>query len=264
MSVWRALRATVRIALAGLSTMVAIVVLAPMALLGRIAPKARARWNSRVFRAWSGFNLALIGARIEVVGKAPEAPFFLVCNHLSYIDILVLASLLDAVFVSKAEVREWPLMGWACRLVRTIFIQREMKRDLPRVLGEIEERMQHGQGVVVFPEGTSSAGSDLPPFRPPLLETAARGGIAVDFASLAYRALAGENPAWQSICWWADMNFPDHFFRLLAMPGFEVALVFGSEPIRHPDRKQLAERLHEAVAGVFEPSAPPNVRPEDL
>lgn len=259
MSFVRALRATLRTILAGLSTLVAIVVLVPAVALDRIAPQARARWNNRVFGAWSRFNLALFGARLKVAGSPPEAPFFLVVNHLSYIDILVLASRLDAVFVSKAEVRDWPIMGWASRLVRTVFIDRDIKRGIPRVLEEIEDRLRYGQGVILFPEGTSSAGADLPPFRPPLLETAVRGQHPVDYASLAYRALPGENPAYLSICWWGNMTFIDHFFRLLSMPGFEVSLAFGTEPICHKDRKKLAEQLHGAVARLFEPTAPPNL-----
>ena len=261
---WRLLRATARVTLAGLSTVTALVVLLPAVPVGYVSLRARTAWNSFIFRAWSRFNLALAGARLEVRGTPPRAPFFLVSNHLSYVDVLVLASRLDVVFVAKAQIRDWPLMGWVCRLVRTVFIQREMKRDLPRVLGEIEDRMRHGQGVVVFPEGTSSAGSGVPPFRPPLLELAARGELPVDYASLAYRALPGEDPAGTSICWWADMTFPDHFFHLLAMPGFEATLTFGSEPIRASDRKQLARRLHEAVVTIFEPSAPQHVRREDV
>ena len=264
MSLRRGLRTVGRTALVAASTVGALVVLSPMALVGRWAPRARATWNSRVFRAWSGFNLALLGARVEVRGEPPRAPFLLVSNHLSYVDILVLASRLDVVFVAKAEIRGWPLMGWACRLVRTVFIRRGEKRLLPSVLEEIDDRLRHGQGVVVFPEGTSSPGSALPRFQPPLLEIAARSRRPVDFASLAYRALPGENPAWESICWWGDMTFPDHFLRLVSMPGFEARLAFGAEPIASGDRKQLAMDLHRAVSDLFVPTAPPEVRPEDL
>lgn len=263
MSPLRALRATVRLVLAGLATVASILVLIPAVPLGRLAPRARARWNNKVFTIWARFSLALAGARVEMAGEPPVPPFFLVSNHLSYVDILILASRTNAVFVSKAEVRDWPLMGWATRLVRTVFIEREIKRDIPRVLEEIEDRLECGQGVVVFPEGTSSAGSELPPFRPPLLEVAAQAGIPVHYASLAYRALPGENPAYLSICWWGNMGFAGHFFRLLAMPGFEAAVAFGEEPIRHDDRKQLAVRLHRAVGGLFVPSAPPNASLEE-
>ena len=263
MSPWRALRATFRVSLAGLSTVAAVVALALAVPLGRWSPRARARWGNTVFHSWSRFNLALGGARVTMNGTPPEAPFLLVANHLSYVDIMLLASRLDAVFVSKAEVRNWPLMGWACRLVRTIFIDREIKRDIPRVLDEIEDRLRYGQGVIVFPEGTSSAGSELPPFRPALLEMAARAGYPVHYASLAYRALSGENPAYLSICWWGNMPFMGHFFRLFSMPGFEASVAFGAEPIRHSDRKQLAGQLHGAVARLFEPSAPPDVSLEN-
>ena len=260
----RALRATLRLIPVALSVVLSIVVLLPGVVVGWIAPAARARWNNLVFTVWARFNLWLLGARITVTGTPPKPPFLLVANHLSYIDILVLASRLDAVFVSKASVRTWPLMGWATRLVRTVFIRRQIKRDIPRVLAEIHERLRHRQGVIVFPEGTSSAGIDLPPFRPALLEVAAQGALPVDYASLAYRELPGESPAYLSVCWWGGMAFPGHFLRLLSMPGFEASLTFGGEPVRHAHRKELAERLRAAVSGIFVPTAPPDANLEDV
>jgi 1-acyl-sn-glycerol-3-phosphate acyltransferase len=258
MSLGRALRAAVRLIPVALSTIAAILVLLPGVVVGLFAPRWRARWNGIVFTAWARFNLALVSARVTIAGPPPQPPFLLVANHLGYMDILVLASRLDAVFVSKASVRSWPLMGWACRLVRTIFIERTAKRDIPRVLAEIDDRLRYGQGVIVFPEATSSPGSHLPRFRPSLLEVAAQADLPVSYASLAYRALPGENPAYLSVCWWGGMSFPGHFVRLLAMRGFEASLIFGREPIRHGNRKELAARLHRAVAQVFEPSAPPD------
>jgi 1-acyl-sn-glycerol-3-phosphate acyltransferase len=258
MSSLRSLRAGLRLLPAGLSTVGAILVLLPAVPLGLVAPRWRARWNNLVFTAWARFNLWLVGARVTVAGPPPEPPFLLVANHLSYVDILLLASRIDAVFVSKASVRHWPVIGLACRLVRTVFIQRAVKRNIPKVLREIEDRLRYGQGVIVFPEGTSSAGAHVARFRPSLLEAAAQADLPVSYASLAYRALPRESPAHLSVCWWGGMTFPDHFLRLLAMPGFEASLAFGAEPIRHGDRKELTERLHRAVSGLFEPSAPPD------
>ncbi len=263
MKALRALRATLRSIPAALSLILAILVLLPGVVVGWLAPRARAWWNDVVFTAWSRFNLWLVGARVIVSGPPPEPPFLLVANHLSYMDILVLASRLDAVFVSKAGVRTWPAMGWATRLVQTIFIKRQVKRDIPRVIAEIHDRLDNGQGVIVFPEGTSSAGIDLPPFLPSVLEVAARTELPVHYASLLYRELPGETPAYLSVCWWGGMNFAGHFLRLLAMPGFEAHVTFGAEPVRHGNRKELAGRLHAAVSDIFEPTAPPDADLED-
>ena len=95
-------------------------------------------------------------------------------NHVSWLDIFALNARKRVYFVSKAEVRDWPVIGHLCASVDTLFIQRESKRDIPRVVAQIDGVMEGGRGIVVFPEGTSSGGDDVLPFRPPLLELAAR------------------------------------------------------------------------------------------
>lgn len=235
---------------------VSILVLIPTALIGLVAPRLRAHINILVFRTWARFCLWVLGVRLTVKGTPPQAPFLLVSNHLSYIDILALSSQLDGVFVAKSEIARWPVIGLACKLVRTVFVDRETKRSLPRVLAEIDDRLAYGQGVIFFPEGTSSGGAEVAPFRPPLLEAAAQSGHPVHYASLAYRTLPGENPAHLAVCWWRKMTLPDHLFRLASMPGFEASLAFGGEPVHDHDRKELARRLHHEVVGLFEPTMP--------
>lgn len=219
------------------------------------APTARARFINLVFRSWSRLFLRLLRVSVIQQGEAPAAPFFLVANHLSYMDIPLLASRADAVFIAKAEIGGWPIFGPISALANTVFVDRALKRDIPRVLREIDQRLSHGQGVVLFPEGTSSAGAEVMAFRPSLLATAAAAGHPVSYASLAYRTPRGENPAYLSVCWWGGMTFGKHFLRLLAMPQFEACVTFGSEPIDDRDRKRLAERLHRAVSDCFQPSA---------
>lgn len=251
---WNTLRAAIRLVAIALGTLIAVAFLLPGPLVGRLAPQLRARWNGFVFRCWSRFGLVVFGARLTVEGDPPEAPFLLVANHLGYVDIFVLASRLDAVFIAKAEIADWTVMGLACKLVRTIFVDRNLKRDIPRVLLEIEDRLRYRQGVVLFPEGTSSGGAEVRRFRPALLEVAARADHPVHHASLAYRTPPDEPPAHLAVCWWGDRPFLPHFLRLLMLPGFEASLVFGSEPVRGGDRKQLARALHRAVSAHFVPS----------
>ena len=219
-----------------------------------IWPTGRARWINRVFRTWSRLFLALLRVRVHQQGEPPKTPTFLVSNHLGYMDIPLLASRLDTVFIAKAEISSWPIFGWICRLAATVFIDRTLKRDIPRALGQIDRRLAHRQGVVLFPEGTSWAGAEVRPFRPSLLEAAAQGGYSVSYASLAYRTPEGESPAHLAVCWWADMAFARHFIELLALPRFDAWLTFGSEPITDEDRKQLARRLHDAMSAQFRPT----------
>lgn len=217
------------------------------------SPRLTARWRNYCFRNWSRSLLAVMGCRVDCRGTVPEPPFFLVSNHLSYVDVLVLASRLDAVFIAKSEVSGWPVMGHLCRAVGTLFVDRGSRRDLPRVITETERVLARGQGVVLFPEGTSTPGAGVGRFHPGLLETAARARIPVSYATLGYRTAPGTPPAHLAVCWWGEMAFGGHLLGLLALPGFTATLTFGDERIREADRKRLAERLWEAVDSQFVP-----------
>lgn len=210
-------------------------------------------WRSDIFHNWSAFVLPLFGVRLSVRGSPPEAPFILVSNHLSYLDILVLAGQLRAVFIAKSEVRGWPLLGALCRLVDTHFIERERKSDLLRVLDRIGHVLDTGRGVVFFPEGTTSNGEDVQRFRPSLLEVPASAGRPVSWAAITYRTPPGTLPAGDAVCWWGGADFLGHFLPLLGLPYVEAHLSFGDTVIREKDRKQLALKLHQAISEDFVP-----------
>jgi 1-acyl-sn-glycerol-3-phosphate acyltransferase len=253
-------RVLLRMPVLVLATGLSGLLLLPAVPLEWVWPTGRARWINLIFRAWSRLFLALLRVRVRQRGEPPKAPFFLVANHLSYMDIPLLASRIDAAFIAKAEISGWPIFGWICRLAGTLFIDRTLKRDIPRVLRLIDRRLAHRQGVVLFPEGTSSAGAELRPFRPSLLEAAAQGGYSVSWATLGYQTPEGEVPAHLAVCWWGDMTFGGHFVDLLAKSHFDAWLTFGSEPIADENRKSLARRLHEAMSVEFRPT----VSPEEL
>lgn len=212
-----------------------------------------ARVSSWVFRNWARWSARALGARIEVEGSPPPAPFVLVSNHLGYVDIIVLASQIDCVFVSRSDVAGWPVVGPLVRMVGTIFIDREAKRDIPRVLDRVAENLAHGRGIVIFPEGTTSDGSSVLPFRPPLLEAAARAGIPVRCVSLTYRTPPGSAPAGETVCWWGDMSFWPHVRRLFRLPYFTARVRFAPDSIRETDRKRLAATAREIVLRNFDP-----------
>jgi len=216
-------------------------------------PGARVRQQGHAFRFWCRSLCRIFGLRVRPSGTPPKPPFFLVANHLSYADILVLGTELPCVFVAKAEIDGWPLFGALCRSVNTIFIDRRAKRELPRILARIETTLAAGQGVVIFPEGTSSAGHDVMPFRSALLDLPARLGYAVHWASISYRVPAGELPAHLSVGWWGDMPLAPHLAEFLALSWVEAPLAFGAQPFEDDDRKRLAERLRAAVREEFVP-----------
>ena len=209
---------------------------------------AQQRWRGIAFRYWAKAMVRLFALKLNVTGKPPAAPFLLVANHLSYVDVIVLAAQFDCVFVAKSEIAAWPLFGWLSRQMNTIFIDRQRKRDLLRVNALLSEALSTGQNVVLFPEGTTTAGETVLPFKPSLLEPAVRAGRSVAYASLSYRTAPNETPASEVICWWGEMEFVRHLLKLFALSGFAGELVFGAETLYAQNRKALAKRLHAAVA----------------
>lgn len=212
------------------------------------------RWLRKSILVYWAKSLAMIlGLRIKIEGVQPRPPFFLVANHLSYIDIITLASHLDCVFVAKGEIADWPAMGWLASGIGTIFIDRKNFQDIPRVIGLINKSLDGGVGVVLFPEGTSTMGNGTRPFSPALLEPAARAGYPVSYAAISYRTPEDEPPAHIAACWWGDMEFAPHLLKLLLVSSFDVTVVYGEDAIQADDRKVLAKSLWQAVNERFIP-----------
>jgi 1-acyl-sn-glycerol-3-phosphate acyltransferase len=208
---------------------------------------AQRHWRGIAFRYWAKAMVRLFGLELNVSGEPPAAPFLLVANHLSYVDVIVLAAQFDCIFVAKSEIAAWPLFGWLSRQMNTVFIDRQRKRDLLRVNALLSQALAARQNVVLFPEGTTTAGASVLPFKSSLLEPAVRAGCHVAYASLSYRTAPDETPASAAVCWWGAMEFVPHLLNLFALRGFDGTLVFGAETLFAFDRKVLAKRLQAAV-----------------
>lgn len=214
----------------------------------------RRRWRKRVFQVWSRTMLRICSCSLRVAGVPPRAPCFLVANHVSYVDVIVIAATLDATFVSMSELEGWPLFGTMARQFGTVFIDRSKKRDIPAVNAELERALARSDAVVIFPEGRHSRGDVVLPFRPSLLEPAARGGHAVAWAVLHYATGASDPPA-SRVLPWVEGTFAHQAFGLLALARIDATLTFGEDVVRGDERKLLAENLHARVAQRFTPLA---------
>ncbi|MFN0244764.1 MAG: lysophospholipid acyltransferase family protein [Planctomycetota bacterium] len=223
----------------------------PLALVSRAAAQRTHAWFVRTWARAVAHTLCL---RVTVEGAVPAPPYFLVANHLSYLDIVALWTQVDGAFLAKAEVARWPVIGLLARSVGTCFIDRTRKSDVPRAVATLGRALHERGGVIVFPEGTSSAGEHVLPFRPSIFEVAAASGTPVCCASLAYEAGDGEPPASQSVCWWGDMPFGAHLYRLCGLRAVHARIAFSHERLAHPDRKHLAARAHALVAGRLRPA----------
>lgn len=222
-------------------------------------PRPRRQWLARMARRWARGMGRLVGMRVRIEGPVPQPPFFLVANHLSYVDIVLLMSQVDVVFVAKRELARWPVVGYLTRLVGTIFVDRTSRRDVIRVLDAIDEGMGRGIGVVVFPEGTSSDGGGVSRLRPALFEWAVRSGSPVRVATIRYQTPAGAPPARDVVCWWGEMSFVPHVLELCRLPGFEATLSFEPHGLTAGNRASLAEAARSLMTTRLRSATPSTV-----
>lgn len=210
-------------------------------------------WKNKVIRQWARATKYLSGMKLDINGIPPDPPFFLVCNHLSYMDVVPLWECLDATFIAKSEVSEWPFFGKATRILGVLFINRELKSDVRRVNKLISASISGRQGLILFPEGTSTKGEEVLTFHSSLLFYPAINKMPVHYASITYQTDDDDIPASERICWWGDMAFLSHLYNLFRMSGFKANLTFGKIPVFNSNRKKLAENLHKKVEEIFEP-----------
>ena len=210
-------------------------------------------WRQIIFRTWARLFVRISGMKIEIIGTPPKPPFFLVSNHLSYVDIPALRAVIEGVFVAKAELDHWFLAGKIISDMGQIFINRQNRRDIPRAGKKIIEKLSAGEGVMIFPEGTSTKGETVLPFNSSFLEFAAKTDLPVSYVSISYKTPAGELTASETICWWDETTLPVHLWQFFQLREFTAVINFGEKPILDSNRKELARQLWEKVSEGFIP-----------
>lgn len=246
-------RQTARLVIMGAWTALCYLAWLPIAVVALVSGPWSRRWNEFAVRVWTGGLVSALGMKVHVVGTPPPKPFFMVSNHLSYLDILVLGARLGPTFISKHELAGWPVLGHLARVTGVIFVNRDRKRDAVRVLDEIDTAVGRGAGVILFPEGTSTRGDQIYPLKTALLEWAARKQFPVHAVSLCYGTDHRDYSAVDDICWWGDAAFAPHFLNLLAIPRVTATVSFASEPVIASDRSALGARLRTVLAATHTP-----------
>jgi 1-acyl-sn-glycerol-3-phosphate acyltransferase len=200
--------------------------------------------------AWARRLLRVLGVRMKL-DAAPTLPggALLVCNHVSWLDIYLIYAAQRVHFVSKSEVRAWPVAGWLAHRTGTLFLERGRRGDTARVNAEMRTLMQGGAWVAVFPEGTTSDGRALRRFLPSLLQPAVELNCPIVPAALRYRTL---DDAYSAAPAYIDqMSLWQSFTQIVSEPGLIAELRFG-EPIQpNGHRRDLAALAEAATARLL-------------
>jgi 1-acyl-sn-glycerol-3-phosphate acyltransferase len=204
---------------------------------------ARRAWLHR----WSRFACRVVGIRATTRGSIPHSGL-LVCNHLSYLDVIVLSSIWPCVFVARHDVAAWPLFGWLARAAGTIFVDRERRLASADVVDLVREAVAGGSLVVLFPEGTSSDGSTVLPFKSALLEPAVELRCPVAAAAIEY-ALDDGSVA-DEVCYWGNMTLVPHLLNLFFKREIRSTCSFSLSRIRAGDRKEIARELRQEIVSM--------------
>ncbi|WOB07423.1 lysophospholipid acyltransferase family protein [Piscinibacter gummiphilus] len=205
---------------------------------------------------WCGQVARALGVTIEGEGRSHDGPALLVANHISWLDILAINAVHPARFVSKADVKHWPVLGWLVGCGGTLFIERERKRDALRVVHQIAAALKQGDTVAMFPEGTTGDGSTLLPFHANLLQAAISTDALLQPIALRYADDDG-SPS-QAVVWVGDSTLAESLWKVATARGLRVRVTqLAPLPSAGQDRRDLASRLRGQIGEAlgFEVSA---------
>jgi 1-acyl-sn-glycerol-3-phosphate acyltransferase len=233
LGVWRLLRACAH-------------VLHGMLVMSRFAALDEAGRHQRI-QWWSAGLLRVMGLSLHVSGQPRPGGALIVANHVSWLDIAAIhAAAPHARFVSKADVLQWPLLGWLIRHAGTLFIERERKRDAVRVVHVMAESLRAGQTVAVFPEGTTGMGERLLPFHANLLQAAVATGTPVQ--PVALRFFSDQSPFSPEATYLGETTLLQSIWRIACARGLSVQVkLLVPVSTHHTERRALAEHLQALI-----------------
>lgn len=231
-----------------------------LALFG--AERAAQRCAALALRRWGRGILFVLGIEVVREGAPPSEACLVVANHLSYLDIPVLAAHFPARFVAKNEIAGWPVLGLLAATVGTIFLDQRRRRDVLRVEREMTRTLAAGVAVVLFPEGHSTRGLGVDRLHSSLLECAVRGRIPCLAVALGYETPADPWAPAATVCWWGGMGFWRHAWNLTGLRRLVVRIRFAPVLRRGTDRKELAETLRRDILERFVPLRQAPIAPD--
>lgn len=191
--------------------------------------------------------------RVKVAGELPDQPMLWVANHVSWTDIPLLGALQPMSFLSKAEVRDWPVAGWLAHKAGTLFIRRG-SGDSSQISQQLTRHLQQKRPLVIFPEGTTTDGLGVRTFHGRLLSSAIDSGVALQPVAIRYLRAGQPCPVAPFI---GDDDMLSHLLRLLASPACEVEIrLLAPVPSESRSRNELARHCQAMIANVLQPDMP--------
>ena len=221
------------------------------------------RWKiiSRLNRNFTFLLRSILNIRVTVIGDEgalERGGYVVIANHVSYVDGIVLGSIFPIVFVSKLEVKSWPIIGLWNVLCGTIFINRQRKDEVSELIEQMTRKLKQEANILLFPEGTSTNGEKILPFQTVPLAAPLRNRSIIVPVTVAYKTI-NDQPVTAAnrdlVYWYGDMEFVSHFWNLLGLSGVEVLVTIQPkiESFRYEDsssgRRQLAEDCYNRVLG---------------
>jgi len=203
--------------------------------------------RDRFIRILSKGILIICRVKVSVIGAVPQrGPLLVASNHLSYLDIPILASIINCRFVAKKEIRSWPVINGLCKIQDVAFIDRSVAK-ISEGSGTMSGLLAKEEIVVFFPEATTGNGKHLLPFKPAFFECA--GDVPVMPVAVAYRKIRGlpiDQGQWPKIAWYGDMSLMPHLLELLSLGRIEVEVHF-LPTLQNAGRKELALQAYSSV-----------------
>ena len=194
-------------------------------------------------RLWARCSCLLLNIKIKVTHKSMvEQGSLIIANHVGVPDIFVMGSCFPSFFVSKADVRRWPLVGWLSQLGATIFVDRNRKQQVRSTIDQLQYRLKAKCSVILFPEAQATDGKDILQFKSSYFEAAIQTGKPVVPVVINYH-----DKNQPSVACWYNINFLTHLFRLLKQKQLNTTVQILSSIQGETDRKVLANKCYDVM-----------------
>lgn len=223
------------------------------ALLAVVFPSLDPARQKRILQRWSAALLGILSVRISTTGAVSLQEVrhgLIVANHISWLDVIVLNSVLPLRFVAKSEVRNWPLIGWLCARAQTIFIERNKRSDTARTNLQAVESLRQGNCMAIFPEGTTTDGSHVRHFHSSLLQPAIDAQTPIYPVAIRYHDADGQPN--MDAAYIGDMTFIESLWKILRSSDLRACLT--ATPTLNTgieNRRALALEAHQRISAAL-------------